>query len=311
MTLSLLPAYAVFASISVAAAVCYLLLCRTVVLVNRLLQRLRPPPPSICRPGEMIHQALRITGHRSEQYRTAALVFGVAMLMLTAFGRLDWWPVAPTWAFALLAVVATGLQALGIAKIVQLTRYRMRLSRLLEMHVAVARRLADVQLRGNRVYHSVPIGAGFIDNVVVGPNGIYTVHLFPAPPNACASVSLLNGDLLFQPADVRYDLRRYRHSIGELAQALGDGIGSKVVVLPVIVVPDCPIAPSDEQLPMVISLTGCTSFVGWKDTRAFLMNDELEAINCWLAKRALGTYGASMRDVAGYLDAQVPRPALV
>ena len=45
--------------------------------------------------------------------------------------------------------------------------------------------------------------------------------------------------------------------------------------------------------------------------RAFLMNEELEAINRWLAKQSLETHSDSMSEVVGYLDGQVARPALV
>lgn len=311
MEFPVLPAYAVFTSIALTVAAAYLALCWIVVEASGLMRRFRPPRPSSCRPGEVIHQALKITGRRSDQFRTSALVFGVAMLMLTAFGRIGWWPEWPTWAFVLIAIAATALQGFGIAKIVQLTRYRMRLSRVLEKHIAMARRLAEAQLRGNRVYHSVPVGDAIVDNVVVGPNGVYSVHLIPPPDRSRESVSLLNSDLLFQPEDVHYDLRQYRKNIGALAAALSEGIGSKVVVLPVIAIPDCLIETSAETLPMVVSLESCTSFVGWKDPRAFLMNEELEAINRWLAKQALETQSDSMREVAGYLDRQVTRPALV
>lgn len=311
MDVSLLAPYAVFTSVALAVAAVYLLLCWGLIAANGLFRRFRPARPSSCRPGEVIHQALKITGRRSDQFRTAGLLFGVAMLMLTLFGRLDWWPEAPTWAFVLITCAATALQGFGIAKIVQLTRYRMRLSRLLEKHVAMAQRLAEAQLRGNRVYHSVPIGDTIIDNVVVGPNGVYSAHLFSPPTALCESVTLANGELVYQPDDVHFELGEYRKTIGKLARALSDGIGSKVVVLPVIVVPDCPITPSAETLPMVVSLESCTSFVGWKDQRAFLMNEELDAINRWLARQSLETASDSMRDVVGYLDTQVARPALV
>ncbi len=311
MDLPFLPAYAVFTAISVLAATAYLALCRVGITASALLRRFRPARASSCRPGEVIHQALKLTGRRLEQFRTSALVFCVSMLVLTLFGRLGWWPEWPRWAFWLIAVAATGVQGFGVAKIIQLTRYRLRLSGLLARHIAVARRLADSQLRGNRLYHSVPIGDAIVDNVVVGPNGVYTVHLFSAPDKSCDSVALFNGDLLFRPGDVRLDLRQYRQTIGSLARALGDGIGSKVIVLPVIVVPDCLIEPAKESLPMVVSLESCPSFVGWKEPRAFLMDDELEAINRWLARRSLEARAESMRDVAAYLDRQVPRPALV
>jgi hypothetical protein len=311
MDQSLLAAYAVFTSVALAVAGIYLALCWALIAANGLLRRFRPARPSSCRPGEVIHQGLKITGRRSDQFRTAALLFGVSMLMLTLFGRLNWWPEAPVWAFGLIVAFATALQAFGIAKIVQLMRYRMRLSRMLEKHVAMAQRLAEAQMRGNRVYHSVPIGDTIIDNVVVGPNGVYSLHLFSPPSPESESVKLENGELVYQPGDERFELAAYRNTIGKLARALSDGIGTKVVVLPVIAVADCPITPSAETLPMVVSLESCTSFVGWKDQRAFLMDDELEAINRWLARRSLETAGESMREVVGYLDTQVARPALV
>ena len=134
---------------------------------------------------------------------------------------------------------------------------------------------------------------------------------FSPPSPECESVKLENGELVYQPAAERFELAAYRKTIGKLARALSDGIGSKVVVLPVIAVADCPITPSAETLPMVVSLESCTSFVGWKDQRAFLMDDELEEINRWLARQSLETAGDSMREVVGYLDTQVARPALV
>ncbi|MFQ5634275.1 MAG: hypothetical protein ACE5G3_02955, partial [Gammaproteobacteria bacterium] len=308
---SIVAAYSVFTSIALAFATAYLLLSRLVVAANGLMRRFRPARPSSCRPGEVIHQALKITGRRSDQFRTAAVVFGVAMLILTVFGRRDWWPAAPSWVFLLIAAAATILQAVVLAKIMQLTRYRLRLSRLLEKHFEMAQRLAEAQLRGNRVYHSVPIGDAIVDNVVVGPNGVYSVHLLPPPLSSSESVSLCGGDLVFQPGEVRHELRRYRKTVEALATELGEGIGSNVVVLPVIVVPDCTIGSTAETLPMLVGLETCTSFVGWKDPRAFLMTEELEAINRWLAKKVLDTRTDSMREVIGYLDQQVPRPALV
>jgi len=45
--------------------------------------------------------------------------------------------------------------------------------------------------------------------------------------------------------------------------------------------------------------------------KAFLMTEELDAINRWLAWQSLETQRESMREVKYLLDAQVPRPALV
>lgn len=311
MELPWLPAYTVFTSISLAVAAAYLLLCWIALHAGGVARRFRPMKTASCRPGEVIHQALKITGRRLDQFRTAALVFAVAMLMLTLFGRIGWWPAYPQWVYVLAGIATTAMQGFGVAKIVQLVRYRIRLSRLLDKHVAMSRRLAEAQLRGNRVYHSVPVGDAIIDNVIVGPNGVYSVHLVPSPHESCSSVSLVNGNLLFQPADQRHDLRPYHRNNGKLADALGKVVGCRVTVLPVIVVPDCQIQPSAETLPMVASLESCMAFVGWKDPRAFLMNDELDEINRWLDRQSLDDCNGSMRAVVSYLDPQVMRPALV
>jgi len=311
MDYSFLPAYAVFSSIALAVALAYLLLCSLAMLTSRIVRHFRPVRPASCRPGEIIHQALRITGRRAEQFRTAALVFAVAMLMLTAFGRLGWWPDTKVWVFASIALVATGLQFFGAAKLIQLARYRLRLAGLLDKHISMARRLAEAQLRGNRVYHSVRVGEAIIDNVIVGPNGVYAIGMFPSPVVNCESVSLVSGELVFEPGGVRVSLQQYRHAVRALSKSLGEGIGSKVLALPVIVVPDCMITPSQETLPMVVSLESCMSFVGWKETRAFLMDDEVESINRWLDRHVLEAPHGSMRAVIGYLDRRVARPALV
>jgi hypothetical protein len=311
MDYSFLPAYAVFSSIALAVALAYLSLCSLAMLTSRVVQHFRPARPASCRPGEIIHQALRITGRRAEQFRTATLVFAVAMLMLTAFGRLGWWPEAQLWIFVAIAVVATGLQLFGMAKLVQLARYRLRLSGLLDKHVSMARRLAEAQLRGNRVYHSVRVGDAIIDNVIVGPNGVYAIGMFPAPVANCESVSLVSGELVFEPGGIRVSLQQYRRAVRTLSKSLGGGIGSKVIALPVIVVPDCVIASSHETLPMLVSLESCMSFIGWKETRAFLMDDEVDSINRWLDRHALEAPHGSMRAVTGYLDRRVARPALV
>ena len=311
MEFPLLPAYAVFSALSLAVALSYLTLCSFATLASRVVQHFRPARPDSCRPGEIVHQALRITGRRAEQLRAAVLVFAVAMIMLTGFGRLDWWPDAPLWVFAVMALIATGLQLFGVAKLVQLARYRLRLAGLLDRHISMARRLAEAQLRGNRVYHSVRAGDAIIDNVVVGPNGIYAIGLFPPAAAGCESVSLVGGELVFEPCNIRVSLQQYRHAVRALAKALGEGIGAKVIALPVIVVPDCTIVASQETLPMLVSLESCMSFVGWKETRAFLMDDEVDAINRWLDRHALEAPHSSMRAVTGYLDRRVARPALV
>jgi len=203
------------------------------------------------------------------------------------------------------------LLGFSIVGMIQLIRYRLRLSSLLYAHIEVAQRLTEAQLRGNRVYHAVPIGDAIIDNVVVGSNGVYTVSLVTSPAQDCESVSFRRGGLVFQPGAVRHDLRQYGKTIIALTRALSEQVSEPVVVQSVVIVPDCRIEEAQDDGPLLVSMESCMSFVGWKDQRAFLMEDDIAAINDWLSRQVLEQKSRSLRQMASCLNEQVNRPALV
>ena len=238
-------------------------------------------------------------------------MFCVSLVLLIGFGRHGWWPVLPVGLNAFIAVVLLLMLGFGIARMLQLVRYRARLARLLDTHIEVAQRLTEAQLRGNRVYHAVPIGDAIIDNVIVGSNGVYTVSLVPRPVQNCESVSFRRGGLIFQPGAVRHDLRQYGKTIIALTRALSECVSEPLVVQPVIIVPDCRIEEGEEDGPLLVSMESCMSFVGWKDKRAFLMEDDIAAINDWLTRQVLEQKPRSLRQMANCLNGQIERPALV
>ncbi len=258
-----------------------------------------------------MHQALKITGRRWGQYRTAALLFVITLAILQGLGRRGWWADLSTAWFAAIAVVLAALIIFGLAKMLQLYRYRVRLARLLDQHLAVAQQLIEAQLRGNRVYHSVPVGDAIIDNVVVGSNGVYTVQLIPRPDRDSESVSVKEGALSFRPTHVRRDLRAYREALVALTKLLSQCAGEKVKLQPVVVVPGCKIETATVDTPLLVRVETCTSFIGWKDPEAFLMSDDIEAINRWLSTQGVDLRPRSLRAMTASLDAQIERPALI
>jgi len=311
MDLSSLPSYIFFTAVALTVSVSYLALAAVVVATQGLVGHFRHARPISRRPGEIVHQALKITGRRWDQYQTAALLFVASILLLLIFGRYEWWANMSVSLYAAIAAAELLILCFGLAKMVQLARYRARLATLLDTHNAVAERLVEAQMRGNRVYHSVPIGKGIIDNLVVGSNGIYPVQLFPPPDNRCESVLANAGSLTFQPGDFDYDLRKYKHQITLLTRALSQAVGSPVTVLPVIVVPGCNIEPTSVERPLLVSMESCTAFIGWKEPDAFLMVEDIEAINRWLSTRQGEKPPRSLHALAGALDPQIERPALV
>jgi len=291
-----------FTAVAFVVGASYLLLSRLVNLIVNLLRRFRRSRPVSCRPGEVVHQALKITGRRWDQYRTAALLFCVSLALLLGFGRFGWWPDLSVGVYVAIGVVLVFMLGLGAVRMLKLMRLRFRLSHLLDAHIEVAQRLTEAQLRGNRVYHAVPIDGGIIDNVVVGSNGVYTVSLVTPPVQGCESVSFRRHGLVFQPGALRHDLRQYREAIVALTRALSEYAGAPVIVQPVVVVSDCRIDEVPEDGPLLVSMESCTSFIGWKDPRAFLMEDEIAKINNWLSRQSLERQSRSLRQMVNGLN---------
>ena len=165
MDISRLQSFNEYALIAVAVAAAYLGTIWFVTLLARMAERFRGVRASTCRPGELVHQALKVSGRLWDHYRTAALLFGVSFVLLANFGRYGL--TVPKSAFLNILIVVCLIPPLlfAVLKFAQLWRYRLRLAKLLDLHTQMARRLVEAQLRGNRVYPSVRINNGMLDNI--------------------------------------------------------------------------------------------------------------------------------------------------
>ena len=311
MDLSALPVYIFFTAVALSMAATYLAVASLVAVAREFIRRFRPARPMSRRPGEVVHQALKITGRQWYRYRTAAVLFLCSLLLLLLFGRQDWWANLSIVWYVLITIALLAIAGFGTLKLIRLAQYRQKLSRLLDTHIAVAQRLVEVQLRGNRVYYAVPIGPTLIDNLVVGKNGVYSVQLFAPPDDHCTTVRAETGRLIFQPGNIQRDIRTYVHQINSLAQVLTELVGSKIKVLPVIVVPECTIDTPSIDRPLLVSMESCTAFIGWKDPDAFLMDEDIVEINRLLSTLESEEPDYSFDVLTGVLDAQIDRPSFV
>jgi hypothetical protein len=302
-------AYIEFAAISVAVAAGYLAAVRLVMGLAKLAGRFRDPRPAGSRPGEMVHQALKVSGRALDHYRTAGLLFGVSLLLLANFGRSGLWPPQSNLINGLMLAGLLVPVGFGGVRIFHLVRYRIQWGRLLELHRQMARRLVEVQLRGNRVFPSVQAGDGVIDNVVVGPNGVYSIQLI-TPPAGAESVRLERGSLVFQPGDRRVSLQVFNRHVAALGRRLGEAAGSTVPVLPVLVVPDCRIETGDEGGPMLVSLQACAAFISWQHDDFFLHDDDVARLSGWLGQQALSDPPGTMTEAISSLERHVGSTAL-
>lgn len=310
MEVSAFQAWNEFAFISLAVAAGYLGAVWVTTFTVRMAIRFRRDRPSACRPGEMVHQALKVSGRLWDHYRTAALLFGVSFLLLVNFGRYGWWE--PKSAFINVLILLCLLPPPGFAalKMVQLARYRLRLAGLLDLHMQMAQRLVEAQLRGNRVYPSVRINDIVLDNVIVGRNGVYTVQLI-APPPGGESIKYERNGLIVQPGGCRLNLREYNNGVRGLASALSEEVGTTINIFPVVVVSDCRIESSENGGPLLVSLQACASFVSCRDGESFLHDEDITKISTWLGRQGLEDPPRTMQAAVALLERQIDWPALV
>jgi hypothetical protein len=308
---SLLHSHIFFVAVAVSVSVSYLAVVNIAGVTRSVVGHFRSAQPVSRRPGEIIHQALKITGRRSDQYWTAALLFVASLLILITFGRRDAWTDMSVFQYTSIAAALSTILSFGILKLIQLARYRRRLGNMLDAHVSVAQRLAEAQQRGNRVFHSVPVGKTIIDNVIVGRNGVYTVQLFPPPDRQCKSVRADATGLYFQPGNFLCEFRKHKHEVTLLTRALTQCVGSQITVLPVIVVPGCVIEPTSLERPLLVSMESCTAFIGWKNPDAYLMEEDIVEINRWLSTLESAKPSRSLHALTEILDARIDRPKFV
>jgi hypothetical protein len=304
-----LPAFAVFGALAATVACVYLVCASLAARLAGMLRR-RRKRGRVSRPGEAVRSILSVTDARLRHLGTALLLFISGSLLLSVFGERGWWSDLPLRLWAILALAVLILLGFAVVRVHHLMTYRWRLRRLLEVHEDVAVRLSEAQTRGNRVHFAVPAGGSCIDTVVTGPNGIYALRILPSPPGA-DSVSLVNDQLHFEPVGERFDLARTFATGRALAKAIDQGTGVRALVQPVIIVPDCRISSGDNGRCLIVNRDTCVSFVGWRNSSAFLMEDETASIDQWLSNHTVSRDSDARRAARATLGNAVPPPAMV
>jgi len=304
-----LPAFAVFAALAATVAFAYLGCASLAAWIGGVLRR-RRRRGRVSRPGEAVRAVLAGTDARLRRLGTALLLFTSGSFLLSVFGERGWWADLPLRLWAILAVGLLVLLGFAVVRLQHLTAYRWRLLRLLEVHEDVAVRLSEAQMRGNRVHFAVPAGGTCVDTVVTGPNGIYALRILPAPPGA-ESVALENDQLNFEPGGERFDLARTFATSRALAKEIDQATGIRALVQPVVIVPDCRISSGDDGRCLIVNRDTCVSFVGWRNSSAFLMEDETARIDEWLSDRTVSRDRDTRRAAKATLGNAVPPPAMV
>jgi hypothetical protein len=283
ISLSVLTAYAL---VSLATALVYFMVSTTLGAVITLLPPTGSAPLGVLHPpAASIRRELHDITRRCRRYGTAALLFCVSLGVLLLIGDRDPWSGIAAWTSAVAGLVVSGSVAYAMVRFVRLAMRRRRLRLLLNADLAVAERLGEVQRRGHCVFHAVPVGDLAIDHVVVGPLGVFAIHVvLPARPGV-NGVRLTRGMLTFEPDAGEYSLAPITEAYSRLAKELARVVGHRVKLVPALIVPGCRVLSRDDEQYLLTNEQNCVAMVGWKDTDAYLMDDEVAKISEWLAAR--------------------------
>ncbi len=125
------------------------------------------------------------------------------------------------------------------------------------------------------------------------------------------TVSLARGSLTFGPDHGAFGLQPVMKACGGLAKELGRTIGHPLKIVPTLVVPGCRVAASDEQRFLLTNEQNCVTLVGWKDSEAYLMDDEIARISQWLSVRCQPRQQLAWRFPKSARHVSIARPRLL
>ncbi len=246
-------------------------------------ERIRPEP------GDDFRRQLRDTDVRAAIHLAAAFVLLSVFVALFFAGRERWWSDLQPWAWWLVSLFLAAVAAYEARVLLGLLQTRRRAARSLDAHIATAQRLEYVAARGNYLFHCVPVGHARIDHVVLGTNGIYAVHVIDRPPAGDRSASLASGSVVFGgPDGERHALKEWRGIVTQLGRELESGLGHALTMRSVVVVPGWEVSAAEAGDTLLVNQSGLTMMTGWRDQRAFLLDEEVADLERLLSARVSG-----------------------
>lgn len=189
-----------------------------------------------------------------------------------------------------LVLAAAGLAAAGGLTVRRLVRgllAKRQLEFVRDANIAIGQGLHKLSGNLNRVFHEVPCGAGFIDNVMVGLHGIYAIYVIAHRPGRHNRVRAQGEQLLFAPGRHRVALTHYDEQSTLLERQLKKALKLPLKVRTVIAVPGWEVEeqPGDNRL--IVNERSLTMLRGWKDSEEYLMNEDVERLHDALTERCL------------------------
>ncbi|WP_405220457.1 hypothetical protein [Lentisalinibacter sediminis] len=270
-----------------AFAAAFLLTSKCWQVAGGLLRRPSPLGVGIrTEPGDDLRRQLRDTDIRAAMHLAAAFVLLSVFVALLFAGSDRWWSDLQPWAWWLVSLFLAAVAAYEVRVLLGLLQTRLRAARSLNAHIATAQRLEYVAARGNYLFHCVPVGDTRIDHIVLGTNGLYAVHVIDRPPRGDRTASLEAGSVVFgAEGGEPHTLKDWRSLVARLTRELEAGLGRALTIRSVIVVPGWDVSSAEERDTLLVNQSALTMMTGWRDQRAFLLDEEVADLERLLTKR--------------------------
>jgi hypothetical protein len=175
----------------------------------------------------------------------------------------------------LLAVLA----ALVIKQLIENQLSRSHVALLRDANIAIGHHLQRIAAGFGRVYHDVETGAGVIDHLVVGANGVYAVNVFAERPVANGEVKLDNNLLRFEPVNKTRSIVAAGKCMAALERDFRRLLDHRVRVRSVIAVPGWEVNEQAGEEHLVLNDRSLPMLCGWRDQADCLMNEDLESLH--------------------------------
>ncbi len=218
---------------------------------------------------------------RSSSYLAALLVSGIIFIVALGLDLNGFYRDYPEWQLNLIAVLLLSAAALVAAKIVVTFRRLLRARFERDANIAVGHELLKLAATRGSVFHDVSIGKDIIDHVLVGPGGIYAVHVIAKGGRGGAR--LLDERLLLGKGDA-LGLEANTNRVQKLSAEFSRLCQQKVRVRSVVAVPGWDVDEQDSQKHLLVNERTLTMLTGWKSQTDYLMDEDVAVIQRFLTE---------------------------
>jgi hypothetical protein len=218
-------------------------------------------------------------------YLASSLVFLVIFLTVYLLNPEHLLFGLPRWQQLAACTVVTVTASYGLVRFASVVLKRKKVEFVRDANIATGHGLLYLAGNQTRVFHDVPCTTGIIDNVIVGPQGVYSVCVVARKAGKDKRVRLKGDQLAFAPGNNCVSVADCGKRAAQLARELRKHVGHDIRVRAVVAVPGWEIdsQASDEYL--VVNERNLSMLRGWRDQKDYLMNEDVEQIHQLLTER--------------------------